>query len=605
MIISGLAVGAVFATSLGLIFLFQSGHLVFVPFRSARPTAASPAKTERHAHAQPADDSARDLKDAASCEPRDRDRDRDRDRHLTLSRGSTKVDLFEDVTDKVRVPVYRIPTPPPEPPTGAEKTIHALTSPASPPSPSSFDLPPLPTLSLPPVAHRHSDALHHARRKFHSYLSDDNDQVRWTFVSESKGTKVYTAVDPANVMPVVKAVAMVDGFTPEELLSGIGAVNEKCLWDSRSETVREIERLSATDCLVHIQIAKQFPLAGREAVTATSVTRTQASSSSDDNAGYAVESLSTSVVDPRCPADSSRVLATLHISGWSIRPIKSRSGTAPSCAVTYLVHVDIGGSIPGWVLKLAVSEQAASIASVSGWLEKFGVPPYAVSMPWGSASVADTRWNPQTRNWTAELRASESSATVLLHIPTSHFPKGAEVRLPSRSSVDICHVAWNALPAHYNLQKPASETSMVLIKFSDSETITVEVIDGSSTKGSVSCNGRELDIVTLSQSSSTASISSTSSGEKRGEMVGEVVSLRRTDIMEKKVGSSHRSAGSSQITVNPNSSLVLRNRDIAKNVALIMAWVMISTVALMVWYVAVLRIGAIVTPWACNCSCKE
>jgi hypothetical protein len=78
-----------------------------------------------------------------------------------------------------------------------------------------------------------------------------------------------------------------------------------------------------------------------------------------------IYSMGRSVVDPRHPEVKGKVRATLKITGWFLEPLPDRVGTR----VTYITEIDLGGWIPGNILKMAATQIPLVVAAVRKYLK--------------------------------------------------------------------------------------------------------------------------------------------------------------------------------------------------------------------------------------------
>jgi len=77
-----------------------------------------------------------------------------------------------------------------------------------------------------------------------------------------------------------------------------------------------------------------------------------------------IYSMGKSVADPKCPEIKGKVRATMDIMGWYFEPLPDRVGTK----VTYLTQIDLGGWVPGSILKMAASQIPLVVAAVRKYL---------------------------------------------------------------------------------------------------------------------------------------------------------------------------------------------------------------------------------------------
>jgi hypothetical protein len=87
--------------------------------------------------------------------------------------------------------------------------------------------------------------------------------------------------------------------------------------------------------------------------------------------------VSTSVLDPTIPEDPGRIRALLELSGWSLRPTFDNLGNTTSVSVTFVIQIDIRGTLPTSVVKSMTSSMNTAVSRLNQFINKTGYPPYA------------------------------------------------------------------------------------------------------------------------------------------------------------------------------------------------------------------------------------
>lgn len=91
----------------------------------------------------------------------------------------------------------------------------------------------------------------------------------------------------------------------------------------------------------------------------------------------ALYNVSTSVLDPTIPEDPGRIRAMLELSGWSLRPTFDGQGNTVSVNVTFVVQVDIRGTLPSSVVKTMTASMTTAVPRLNQFINKTGYPPFA------------------------------------------------------------------------------------------------------------------------------------------------------------------------------------------------------------------------------------
>lgn len=91
----------------------------------------------------------------------------------------------------------------------------------------------------------------------------------------------------------------------------------------------------------------------------------------------ALYNVSTSVLDPTIPEDPGRIRALLELSGWSLRPTFDGQGNTVSVNITFVIQIDIRGTLPSSVVKSMTSSMTMAVSRLNQFINKSGYPPFA------------------------------------------------------------------------------------------------------------------------------------------------------------------------------------------------------------------------------------
>ncbi|KAJ1564326.1 hypothetical protein HK405_015183, partial [Cladochytrium tenue] len=223
-----------------------------------------------------------------------------------------------------------------------------------------------------PRPHRHSAAAQAAVERARVMLPLDAAWV--ALAGGSAGVAMATRDVSGAPIPAVRGDAKWSGFTILEALSVIKSFHARQTWDARFDGGRIVEHLNLDDLLAHTQQKGTFPVSGRDLSTVSRMHY-------EDGLSANVIHTSTSVIDPACPEDPKRVRADLALAAWVLRrdqgSAAAADGTAP-IAVSYIVQVDIKGSVPASLIKAVQAQTPMCIAEVANYLAREGPLPFLV-----------------------------------------------------------------------------------------------------------------------------------------------------------------------------------------------------------------------------------
>ncbi|KAI9090451.1 hypothetical protein DFS34DRAFT_718741, partial [Phlyctochytrium arcticum] len=201
------------------------------------------------------------------------------------------------------------------------------------------------------------------------------DSAGWVSHSTQSGVRISQRPVAGAQMPMVRGDATLRGnFSAQEVLSVIRSSAARKFWDARFEDGKVLVNYNLDESLAYSQQKGTFPVSGRDFVTTNIIKHPDANSDTDevDGASGAIFFASTSVVDQVAPLDSKRVRAHLTLAGWIIRPIED------GLFISYIVQVDVKGSVPSSIIKMVQTQTPLCIARVLEYLETKSFPPFIV-----------------------------------------------------------------------------------------------------------------------------------------------------------------------------------------------------------------------------------
>ncbi|KAG0085860.1 hypothetical protein BGZ92_008647, partial [Podila epicladia] len=218
------------------------------------------------------------------------------------------------------------------------------------------------------VPHRHSETARKALAMFKVLASSPED--RWRAVSNDGGFKSYSRVISGAGLPMLRGEGVITGgWTVEQINAVIESAGCRNIWDERFENLSVAETFNQNEYLFHVTLRGVGSLTGRDLAGVTIVDR--------DAQTSALYNVSTSVLDPTIPEDPGRIRALLELSGWSLRPTFDGQGNTVAVNVTFVIQIDIRGTLPNSVVKSMTASMTTAVSRLNQFLNKTGYPPYA------------------------------------------------------------------------------------------------------------------------------------------------------------------------------------------------------------------------------------
>ncbi|ORZ01927.1 hypothetical protein BCR41DRAFT_209090 [Lobosporangium transversale] len=219
-----------------------------------------------------------------------------------------------------------------------------------------------------PLPHRHSETARKALAMFKVLASSPED--RWRTVSNDGTFKNYSRVINGAGLPMLRGEGVISGgWSVEQINAVIESAGCRLFWDERFENMSIAETFNANEYLFHVSLRGVGSLTGRDLAGVTIIDR--------DPQNSALYNVSTSVLDTTIPEDPGRIRAVLELSGWSLRPIFDGEGNTISVNVTYVIQIDIRGTLPNSVVKSISASMMTAVPRLNHFINKYGYPPYA------------------------------------------------------------------------------------------------------------------------------------------------------------------------------------------------------------------------------------
>jgi len=221
----------------------------------------------------------------------------------------------------------------------------------------------------------------------------------WESVGTKEGVVLEKkAADGAGGLPIVRGKAVLEGITPTELWSVISlpACREK--WDARFEAGYALERYSQRSFKFYSVQKGSWPVSPRDLVGA------QDMEINED--GSLIVLAQTSVPDnEKTPPVSGMVRASLDFAGWVLKQEGSNTD------VTYVVHINLNGTIPTWMVERVLVETPLCVARVRDFLAANGSPPVLPTL--SLTQLCAEGINLSLKEWTANLYGKGAEEFVI------------------------------------------------------------------------------------------------------------------------------------------------------------------------------------------------
>ncbi|KAJ3304402.1 hypothetical protein HDV03_002883 [Kappamyces sp. JEL0829] len=230
----------------------------------------------------------------------------------------------------------------------------------------------------------------------------------WTKESQDGDFAVHKLYLTGLLYPLVRGDSFFANETPQRVLSVIRNPNTRSQWDARFDGMKVTEHFPEGAVLATSVQKGQFPVAPRDLCHLISV---KASLDAGDNA---IDYLTISVKDERCPPVSGKVRGEIMLASWRLRAVSD------GVAVSYVAYVDPQGSIPTSLFKLVQSQVALCVPNVGKYLVRHGPMPCLVVA--GSALCTSSDFKPTHADFKADsfsITGHLESGPIYVAIPNA------------------------------------------------------------------------------------------------------------------------------------------------------------------------------------------
>ncbi|KAH9192288.1 hypothetical protein AeNC1_005728 [Aphanomyces euteiches] len=172
-----------------------------------------------------------------------------------------------------------------------------------------------------------------------------DDDVAWSLAKEMDGVVVSRGVVPGNEWNCMKAVTRIQ-CSAEFLAGKLTDPTTMTSYDDNTDSVDVIKVVDDNTKILHVRAKAVFPTTAREVVIVT------AKGPIENGIVIATRSIEHEEV----PLNPCYVRATTYISGYILTPISETE-----CEVTMIVHMNLGGSVPSFIINMFAVDAPISL----------------------------------------------------------------------------------------------------------------------------------------------------------------------------------------------------------------------------------------------------
>ncbi|KAI8819534.1 uncharacterized protein EV422DRAFT_96056 [Fimicolochytrium jonesii] len=192
-----------------------------------------------------------------------------------------------------------------------------------------------------------------------------------TIYSDKTGATVSLSPKQKNHIRVFKGETMIHGFSPEAIFA---LIRNRRLWDDWYLDGNTVEELNDNTSLTYMVMKPQTALSTVASTRDLALVDQRTLDPETGGIYYA----STSVETPKIPPKKSYVRVGLKLNAWTLEPKMASHGSV-STRVVYYLQSDVGGLIPGGLVKKYLTKRAMVVAGIEQYLRKHGVPEMSAS----------------------------------------------------------------------------------------------------------------------------------------------------------------------------------------------------------------------------------
>lgn len=176
-----------------------------------------------------------------------------------------------------------------------------------------------------------------------------DDIAAWEKVIKNQIIKIEKIKPENSPVLLLRAWAIIEGFTPREVFEQIYNTEKRCKWDTVTADICTVEKIDQSSDIIHFVIKTPFGITERDFLQRR-----------DYIFDYPEEGTITmsfqSCEHPLKPPTKNRVRGETHIAGYIIKPSTTKPNSTDLCVLT---QCDIKGKVPKAIVNLCASRAPA------------------------------------------------------------------------------------------------------------------------------------------------------------------------------------------------------------------------------------------------------
>jgi len=269
----------------------------------------------------------------------------------------------------------------------------------------------------------------------------------WSLNAEKDNVTIYSR-EVEGAPPMTRGDTILEaGWTLEQIAAIIQCPGARKIWDERFDSAEIKERFNRRELLFHSKMKGTWPVSGRDIVGISIFEK--------DSKEYVIASKS--VEEPSIPAASSHIRADVLVSGWILRALDGGK-----IGITYIVHINLNGTISQTFLKLVQNQTPLCAGKVADYARKFGFPPYVKSVE-GRLRIDD--FDHSNKIYTVEADALEEhgflggkTGTVIIEVPKKLYPNGFSLKNTLAEDISQKEEEGNTIVTIKSIKAPVTIT---------------------------------------------------------------------------------------------------------------------------------------------------
>eukprot|EP00939_MAST-03C_sp_MAST-3C-sp1_P001129 g1129.t1 len=285
------------------------------------------------------------------------------------------------------------------------------------------------------------------KRHFSDLEAWCNDLSRWSFASDSKGLRRYSALTNELGFAGARGEIIVDAPS-KVVFSFLRNLDRRKEYDELFEGYTDFERIDANTFVTQIKTTGKWPATGRDFC----VLRHYREISSGKYATF-----QTSVVHDRCPPGVVKKYVRGEVRSFAVVDSIDQGRRAH---VTVAMAVNLNGNLPTWLIRYVITQQLDALSAQKKWIESqdLSSSPLTPIVMEGASKDAATK--------TDETKKQPATSFRVLSVVVVNWWDGKrrEVTVSSPSSSDNVRVALGAVDPAASVEIAITRASGVVMR---------------------------------------------------------------------------------------------------------------------------------------------